>query len=147
MAHLTKAQKLDVLRASPVFADADAHVLESLAEVMQTERFAAGEVVFEFGEEADRVLIVAEGALSVFLPEGAAAVRTLRRGETIGEYGMVIGGGRTSTVTADETSAVLSLDYQRFEVFLTRYPSALFCLFETAVWRLIALEKRVRGDG
>ena len=54
---------------------------------------------------------------------------------------MVANKQRLATIRALTDTVLLSLDYERFRAFLLRFPEALFVLFETAVERLIEIQK------
>jgi CRP-like cAMP-binding protein len=133
-----------VLARSSVFAHVPRDDRAALAELMNTESFSAKSVVMEAGEPADCVYVVAEGTLSVFLPGSTQKIRTLRVGDVLGEYGILAGSVRSTTVHADEPAVLLSLEYDRFREYLLRSPTALWVLFEDAVRRLLAAEAAQR---
>jgi CRP-like cAMP-binding protein len=125
-----------------VFADVPRGDLAMLAELMRTETFGQGALVMEAGEVAECVYVVAEGGLSVYLSGADDPIRTLRPGDVLGEYGILAGSVRSATVRADEPSVLLSLEYERFREYLLRFPTALWVIFEDAVRRLLAAERR-----
>ena len=137
---LNAAEKARILSLCPVFAGVPPRDLGVLAEMMGTERLAAGETLFGSGEPSDRVCVVARGALSVLLPGQERPVRTLGPGDLLGEYGMFAHAGRTATVRAEGDAVVLSLGYPRFRAFLLQFPESALVLLRTAVERLVALE-------
>jgi len=139
---MNAAAREQVLTRSSVFAGVPRADLAMLAELMRTESFDADALVMEAGEPADCVYVVAEGTLSVHLPNSAQRIRTLRAGDVLGEYGILAGSVRTTTVRADEPVVLLSLEYERFQEYLLRFPTALWVLFEDAVRRLLAAERR-----
>jgi CRP-like cAMP-binding protein len=142
---LSAAARAQALAGSSVFSGVPYGDLAALAELMRVESFAANAVVMEAGEIADCVYVVAEGSLSVFLAGSVQAVRRLRPGDVVGEYGIIEGSVRTATVRADGDCVLLSLDYERFREYLQRFPMALWVLFEDAVRRLLAAERRAKG--
>src|SRR5208283_992408 len=97
---LSIAEKTSTLGACPVFTGVPPAELATLAEMMKTERLRQGEILFEAGEGSDSVYVVADGTLNVILPTQARPVRTLARGELLGEYGMFSSLARTATVQA-----------------------------------------------
>jgi CRP-like cAMP-binding protein len=139
---MNAVQRAHVLSHSRVFAAVPRGDLAVLAEMMRIERFPAGSTVVEAGEAADRVYVVAEGSLSVFVRGSEQSVRQLRMGDVLGEYGMVASAVRTATVKADDEAVCLSLDYERFREYLVRFPEALWVLFEGAAKRLVEAERR-----
>ncbi|MBI5684081.1 MAG: cyclic nucleotide-binding domain-containing protein [Verrucomicrobia bacterium] len=116
-----------------------------LAEMMETERLCAGETLFEAGDPSDRVYVVSEGRVAVFLPDQSQAVRSLGPGDIIGEYGMFLNRGRSATLKAEADTTLMSLDHIRFRSFLLRFPDAALSLLQTTVERLVAAEDRARG--
>jgi CRP-like cAMP-binding protein len=138
---LTAADRMQTLRACPVFADVPGRDLGVLAEMMQTERLQGGELLFEHGEASDRVYVVAGGRLAILLPGRSEPVRFLGRGDLLGEYGMFLGLSRTASARAETEMVLLSLDYRRFLAFLTQFPESTLVLLRTVVQRLVALER------
>jgi CRP-like cAMP-binding protein len=139
---MNAVQRAQVLSHAKAFAAIPRADLAVLAEMMRVESFPAGAVVVEAGEAADSVFVVAEGSLSVYLPNSAQRVRELREGDVLGEYGMLDHAVRTATVKADVPSVLLSLDYGRFREYLVRFPDALWVLFESTARRLLEAERR-----
>ncbi len=139
---LSVDEKIRTLGICPVFSKIPSGNLFILAEMMNTERLRAGEVLFEYGDPCDTIYMVARGSLSVFAPRSSEPVRTMRPGELLGEYGMFSGLVRTATVKADTEAILLSLEYQRFRAFLLQFPESTLTLLKTAVERLIALETK-----
>ncbi|MBI5394962.1 MAG: cyclic nucleotide-binding domain-containing protein [Verrucomicrobia bacterium] len=143
---LTVAARTRTLSTCPLFAGIPPADRALLAEMMETERLRAGETLFQAGDPSDRVYVVGEGRLAVFLPDETQPVRTLGPGDIIGEYGMFLNRGRSATLKAETDAALVSLDYTRFRSFLLRFPEAALVLLRTAVERLVAAETRARGS-
>jgi len=139
---ISATEKIRTLGTSPVFSRIPSSDLSILAEMMKTERFGAGDVLFEYGDPSDTIYVIAEGSLSVFAPGGSEPVRTMGPGELLGEYGMFSALVRSATVKADTDAALLSLEYQRFRAFLLQFPESTLTLFKTTVERLVALETK-----
>lgn len=140
---LGTAEKTATLGRCRIFSGVGADQLGILAEMMHTERLAAGEVLFACGEASDTIYVIAAGGLDVVLPGASAAVRTLGPGELLGEYAMFTGRVRTATVKANADSVLLSLDYGRFRAFLLQFPESALALLGAAVRRLAEAERRV----
>jgi CRP/FNR family transcriptional regulator, cyclic AMP receptor protein len=140
---LSRAQKMAYLQACPLFSGLDTGTLGVLAETLETERYGAGDEVCVEGEVADRVFVIAEGSLDVYLSGVKTAVRQMAKGDVFGEYGM-FKGVRTTSVKASAPCTLLSMDYRRFEDFLSRYPDAMYRLLSVAVSRLEEAEARYR---
>lgn len=142
---LTVAARAQVLSTCPLFAGIPAADRALLAEMMETERLWAGEILFEAGDPSDRVYVVSDGRLAVRLPNQSQSVRTLGPGDIIGEYGMFLNLGRSATLKAETDATLMSLDYLRFRSFLLRFPEAALALLQTAVERLVQAENKARA--
>jgi len=113
-----------------------------LAEIARVELLAPGETLFEAGEVAHEVFVVASGALHVFVPHCTGPANTLHPGDLFGEYAMFYDNVRTTTVRAADEACLLSLDYRRFRACLLRFPEIALKLLEITVRRLVALERK-----
>jgi len=65
---MTTADKITALATCAVFAGVPASERALLAEMMGVERLDAGEILFQAGDLSDRVYLVVDGRLRVFLP-------------------------------------------------------------------------------
>lgn len=144
MTELTTAEKISILRDSPAFSSLDEAALNQFAEMARTETFQKSEEVFSYGDFDDRIMVLGSGTVSVSLPGKEKNTFQLKRGDLIGEYGLVVGLRRTASVVASENSTLLSLDYDRFLSFMKEHPGVLIHLFKKAVTRLVELEARTR---
>jgi CRP/FNR family transcriptional regulator, cyclic AMP receptor protein len=142
MPSLDSAARRQILASNDTFARIGPEQQRVIAEIMRVEEFGAGELVFERGELADCVLVIAEGQLEVFVPDCEGPVETLGPGALLGEYGLFSGFERLATVKARTATRVLTLDYERFRAFLFQFPEAMFSLFKVAVGRLMAANAR-----
>jgi len=99
--------RIPLLKALP---PADRARMEQRLEAL---RLPAGAVVFNRGDRGDRLYVVAEGVVEIFLPaEGGApriVLRRLKPGEHFGELAVVDGGQRTASVEAVTAVRLLTL--------------------------------------
>jgi len=144
---LTIGERIQTLGMCPVFTGVAPDGLALLAEMLETERYRAGEAVFECGDPSDRAFVVASGSLSVCVPGQPTPVRTLGPGDLVGEYGMFSGMTRTATLRAAADAVLLSLEYPRFRAFLLQCPEGALVLLKAAVERLVAAERRQGVEG
>jgi CRP/FNR family transcriptional regulator, cyclic AMP receptor protein len=103
---------VDALARCPLFEQADAGMLQSLAARLRRRRFRRNEVIFHQGDPGDSLHIVASGAVKIVLPsaEGEEAIiATLRPGDFFGELALLDGGPRSATATAVEASETMVL--------------------------------------
>jgi CRP-like cAMP-binding protein len=139
-------ERLALLQGAPALRGVPDEALAVLAEMARVDRFVEGDAICRRGEAAEEAYVVASGLVRVQVEEGVT-VRELGPGEMIGEYGMLVGRVRTSTLIAVGPVTVLAFDYPRLLAFLRAYPDALLALFATAVERLVQSEARLRRDG
>lgn len=139
---ITTGQKQQCLKSCALFAPLAAEALGVLAEAMEAEVFADGEEVCVFGEQADRVYVILDGKLAVFLPGSREPIRHMQAGDVLGEYGMITG-KRTTTIAAVGATTLLSMEYPRFKAFLSQYPDAMYALLGVAVDRLSKAEAKL----
>jgi len=132
--------RLALLGESAVFSVVPSGELAALATMFERGSFAAGDVVFEAGERATRVYVVASGALEV-RGDGAAVAATLERGSVVGEYGGFESLLRTAHTVAREHTEVLALDHERFHRFLLAFPESSLALLKLTIERF-ARERR-----
>lgn len=136
-------ERFSIIGTSRVLARLSPRVQRLLAEMMREERITAGTTIFEQGERAKGLLLVAEGRLSVHLARNVSLERHLGAGQLLGELGMFGQGVRTATVTAATDVVLLSLDYPRFRELLIQFPEALWTLCDVAVERIVELEREL----
>ena len=128
-------EKLRYLQTSRILSPVDDNILVLLAEAMEQETYAGGEIVFSSGEPADEVYILLEGTVEVIDSHSEDVLTELFPGDLFGAYG-IITGTRNSTVRAVTQVSVLIMDYVRFRSFLFQYPDIMYQLLEEAVRRL-----------
>jgi len=99
--------------------------MTSTSNEIPTRLLAAGEVLFEIGDEGDTVFVLVSGQLDVLAPSADGAdtlVGQVAPGELAGEITAVIGGKRTATVRAASESSVQILDANAFDRWLEQHP-------------------------
>lgn len=118
-ARLAALANLDLFRALPAAS------LRSLADRMSAVPFAPGEIITREGAYEDELYILASGAASVRLGEGAAGMREVARlaaGSFFGEMSLMTGEARTATVTALEETHCYRIDKESFQRVLQESP-------------------------
>jgi len=132
-------QKLEMLRKVPLFAgcpNRDLHEIESLADEVEV---PAGKVLMRQGDTAQEFFAIVEGHLQV--DRDGKSVARLGPGDFVGEIGLVDGGPRTATVTADSPARLLVMGRREFHSLLDGHPGIRLEVLE-------ALARRIRGlDG
>lgn len=141
---MTLESRIRTLRNCAFFSVVPEQDLNVLAEAMDVEMYADGEIVFEFGDRADRVYVVVAGELMAVVPGKKSSARPIRAGDMLGEYGLFDDGVRSATVTCQSGVTMLSMDYPRFREFLVNFPEATLSILGRTVKRLLLLEAKAR---
>ncbi len=113
------AQLIDAL---PIFEDLPEDALSDLAGRVHLRSFPRGKSVFRQGDRPEAFYVVRSGVLHVLEEDPEAGderiLRTLGRGESFGELGLVDGTARTATVRAVEDSELFAVDETTFDRLL-----------------------------
>jgi predicted MFS family arabinose efflux permease len=102
---------LELLRSLPLFAPLPPQALERLARSLVPVHVAAGEVLFQAGDEGDRFYVIESGELAIELATGT---KTERPGGWVGEIALLRDVPRTATVRAVTDADLLALDRDDF---------------------------------
>ena len=102
---------LDLLRSLPLFARLPPQSLERLARSLEPVHLAAGDALFNAGDEGDRFYVIASGELSVDLATG---LKTEGPGGGVGEIALLRNVPRTATVRAVSDTELLALGRDEF---------------------------------
>jgi CRP/FNR family cyclic AMP-dependent transcriptional regulator len=103
---------VDILAGVPLFRRLDDAELRSVADIAQVAGVSGGQIIIREGMSSEAFYVLLTGAAMVASLEGAT--RTLRRGESFGELGVLEGAPRTATVTADRELWVLKISRKAF---------------------------------
>jgi SulP family sulfate permease len=113
--------------------------LERLLFCLQRQEFAPGDHLIRQGEEANRLYLIESGQVTAQLEaDGQAPVRleTMRGGRVVGELAFYLGGMRTASVVADESSVVYCLSRETLDRLETEDPLAASLLHRAIVYLL-----------
>jgi MFS family permease len=116
------AERLALLRQSPLFAPLSVIALERVARRLQPEQVAAGAEIVREGDRGDRFYLVEAGELEVV--HGAARVRRLTAGDHFGEIALLRGTARSATVRAVTPSRLLRLESGDFLAAVTQHSTS-----------------------
>ena len=116
-------ERLEFLRANPIFAPLPGSTLEQLAGALEEVRAPVGEEIVRQGEPGDRFYLIKEGTLDVYID--GELVQSLRPGESFGEIALLKDVPRTATVTARTEAALLALDRRHFLAAVTGFGPSL----------------------
>ena len=105
------------------------------------QEFAAGEIIFQPGDYADKMYLIIEGELR--LTRGENEIDVMEAGELVGEMGMVENRSRNGTLTAVTDSVLLPIDRLQFAALVRQHPG-----FATRVMAVISarLTRRTESE-
>ncbi len=124
----------------PLFAGLNEQQFAALASRASQASLRRGEVLFEEGEQGDRLFIVTEGKIKLGHRSNdgrESLIAILGPGEIIGELTLFDPGPRSTTATAVSSATLLSLDHSDLSALLDQSP-------EAAKHMLRALAQRLR---
>jgi MFS family permease len=116
-------ERLELLRANPIFAPLPGSTLEQLAHALEDVRAAAGEEIVRQGESGDRFYLVKDGALDVYVD--GELVQSLEPGGSFGEIALLRDVPRTATVRARTDVVLYALDRRHFLAAVTGFGPSL----------------------
>ena len=119
----------DAVRASPLAVGLSQQQVEVLAELVEREAFAAGEVLAREGTVDDRLVVVVDGTLDVVRHRGTpqeTVLATLRAGDLAHELGFLDGTPRNASLVAAEPARVLVLTKRALESMIDAQPRIVY---------------------
>ena len=138
------AERLALLRQSPLFAPLSAIGMERVARRLHPEQVAAGVDVIREGDEGDQFYLVESGELEVI--HGPTGVRLLKAGDHFGEIALLRGTQRSATVRAVTPSRLLRLESGDFLAAVTQQTTSSDRLESIVAARLEASAEIKKGQ-
>ena len=141
---MTLAEKLDVLRRSPLFEMLSEAELQVLAELSRARKLAEGDVVFREGDAGDALFVLTKGEVEVVASApgaGPLALAILAPPEAFGEMSLIDREVRSATVRARTACVALQLGAENFTAFRKRSRDG-FTLFLVNVARVLSSRLR-----
>lgn len=127
----TRDEKIDLLRSLPPFAGARLRELRHLASIADVVTAPAGRVICRAGRTALEAYVVVDGAIDVVVDDETIA--TLRRGELVGELGVIDGEPRSADVVAATDVTLLAVHATAFKALLeTSHSVRIMALHQVA---------------
>lgn len=123
-----------LLRSMAVFAPLPAPALEAVARRASERTFAPGEVIIRQGDPGESFHAIAGGQVDVDID--GRHIRTLRRGDGIGEVALLLDSPRTASVVVVEPTQTFEIGREPFLAAVTGHEPAL----HTAHRRIASLE-------
>lgn len=123
------ADKVRVLKRSPLFADVKERELDDLAELAGRRYAKAGQFIFTEGDELDSLYIVAEGKIKIVMhsPSGRDFVMAFSGpGDMFGNAAMYSARAHPNSAQAATDAAILTIRNDDFMEFLSSHPDLGF---------------------
>jgi CRP-like cAMP-binding protein len=114
------------LRTSDLFENQPEEVLKAVLAQGRVDEFGPGAMVFQQGQQGDRLYIVKSGVLEVLANTDhaeAAPVAYLGVGEVLGELALLTGSPRSATVRSPEHAELFTLDKSVFLDLMESLPA------------------------
>lgn len=115
------ADKLEILRTVPLFADLEESSLQAVAVLAREASFKAGEVFMLEGEIGDEFYVIVEG--TVRIERGDRTIRSMTAGGFLGEIALLERSPRTATATCVTDVNVLEIRSHEFERLMDTLPT------------------------
>jgi CRP-like cAMP-binding protein/Zn-dependent protease len=119
-----RVEAATLIDALPIFEDLPEDLLSDLAGRVQLRSYPAGKPVFRQGDRPEAFYVVRRGTLQVVEEDPETGdervLRTLGRGESFGELGLVDGAARSATVRPVEDSQLFVVDEATFDRLLSQ---------------------------
>jgi len=115
------------LRSSDLFENQPEEVLKAVLLQGQLQQYGAGDVVFDQGDEGNRLYIVKSGALEILASASDAAdpipVAYLGPGEVLGELALLTGSPRSASARVPERAELFTVDKPVFLDLMKTLPA------------------------
>ena len=114
-------EKIELLRQLPPFLGARGAELRTIAAAADLVSVDAGRVLCRTDRRALEVFVVVDGMVDVVI--GGTTVATLRRGQIVGELGVIDGAPRSADVVAATDARVLTISAPATRALLDTSPA------------------------
>lgn len=135
---LLTIEKVAILRKVAIFAATPDHVLASVAQIVDEETYAPGQLVMSEGDLGDFMYIVVDGRVRVH--KGDQTILMLDSGASVGELAVLDPEPRSASVTTETDTMLFRIDKEPFDEVMADRP-------EIAQGVIQALCERVRAQG
>ncbi|TXK83534.1 ABC transporter transmembrane domain-containing protein [Paenibacillus sp. N3.4] len=128
---LTKGGNVHVewnrLGQMPFFGGLEPDALQEISQSFATERFEAGVLVVEQGDEGDKFYIIVRGTVDVLIRDAETGesrkVAALEDGDHFGEIALMYNVPRSASIVTQSPCICLALSREDFHPLMTRFPS------------------------
>jgi Flp pilus assembly CpaE family ATPase len=129
---------VDILHRVDIFENLAEPELERIGDMLSERRYREGQSLFKQGDVGDALLIVADGRVKVFIPEGQneRVLAFFSTGDVLGEMSLLTGEPRSASASAISDTRVLALSKSDFDTYLATNVSVM-----REMMRIIALRQ------
>ena len=129
---------VDILHRVDIFENLAEPELERISDMLGERRYREGQTLFKQGDVGDALLIVADGRVKVFIPEGQheRVLAFFSTGDVLGEMSLLTGEPRSASASAISDTRVLALSKSDFDTYLATNVSVM-----REMMRIIALRQ------
>ena len=127
------------LRKIDLFAGLGAAELGELQACLKKQSYSAGETIFWMNEKGDRLYIVDEGKVEISYTDQDGhdvSLAVLEPGAFFGELSLIDGEPHSATARSLDETVLLTLDSDRFYLFLDKHPQLSRTLLQVLALRL-----------
>ncbi|HXJ65491.1 MAG TPA: Npt1/Npt2 family nucleotide transporter [Actinomycetota bacterium] len=144
VATLTVIERILFLRNVSLFADLAPVDLERVAELVDEQGFADGEVIGSEGELGEELFIVVDGTIRVVQDRSGAEHELARRttGDVVGEMSLITRSPRIASLLADGAVRTIRLGHRDFESMLRERPGIALAVMRVLAGRIAEDAKR-----
>ena len=139
----------DMLATVPMFAGLDDHERAVLAERVDIKQLAAGELLFQYGDPGDYMVILKRGKVELFVKTktgDSVFLETVGPGEFFGEISLLDAGPRTAAAKCVEDGEAIIVDRGDLDELLKLQPSAAMDLLVAAGKRMRSSQQMLRNQ-
>lgn len=138
----------EVLRSLPFLKEAEADIIEGLAEVAVERDFQPDQVIFKEGSLGRDLYLIIEGQVEVIKGHGSDEVLLARRGlgDFFGEMSLIEASPRFAAIRALEPTRVLELAGEKLRSVILRQPTLLYEMVREISARLRQTDLQMIAD-
>lgn len=104
---LSAAERIEILRSAPLFAETPSAILSEVADLLQELAVEAGQTIFTEGDPGDAMYIIVAGRVRVH--RGGRLLAYVEEHNVFGEMSVLDPEPRSASVTAEESTLLLRL--------------------------------------
>ena len=137
----------ELLKEVPLFELLDDHERAELAGQLDAVRYAAGEIIFNYGDPGDSIYVISTGQVEVFFKNDTGeriVLEVATRGDFFGELSLLDNGYRSASVMATQDTEALRLERDDLRRFILLRPEAAMDLLAAMGRRTRATVEKLR---